>query len=203
MTKPRFFRLTLIAGFLCFLVPLGRCHGQGALQKSQYSPLEIGNTWHYKVGNKKVVVRVAAHEKVGDVLCARLESTLDGKTKVEHVAVQADGIYRYQANKKKLDPPLCILKLPAKAGDSWMVNSTIGETKASGKFKLTEEEVEVPAGKYKTMKATSHGFKIGTRPLTIIYWYTPGTGIVKQQLTIAGVEVVLELEQFQPAGKTD
>src|SRR5436309_1369884 len=122
-------RLTpVLASVLVALAGLSSAPAQDAPPKSPYYPLKVGTTWHYSASGKKIVVRVVAHEKVGDVPCAKVEATEKGTTKVEYIGVEPDGLYRYQVKDKEIKPPLCFLKLsPEKGtpekGTSWKVAS--------------------------------------------------------------------------------
>src|SRR5262245_26822354 len=87
------------------------------MRTSAYFPLEVGTTWHYRVGVAQCKVKVAKHEKEGGVLAARLE-TYGDKDKVigtEHVAVVSDQdgekVVRVAAQGKTLTPPVAFLKL--------------------------------------------------------------------------------------------
>ncbi len=84
--------------FAC-LVPLiaaGNLPAQDAtkLVETPYYPLQVGTTWHYKSGDAAFTIRVARHEKVGEVLCACLEVNRDGKVVAwQHLRATADGVY--------------------------------------------------------------------------------------------------------------
>src|SRR5947209_6005763 len=72
-------------------------------ETTEYYPLTKGTTWTYKANDKRFTVTVAGFDKVGDQNCARLETRdVSGAQKegtpiaTEHVAVKADGVYRFQ-----------------------------------------------------------------------------------------------------------
>src|SRR5438067_555865 len=76
------------------------------LAESPYYPLKVGNTWHYKAGEAKIVFKVAKYEEFEKQLCARLETSVGDKVvAVEHVAVKDDGVYRHAYSNTKVDPP--------------------------------------------------------------------------------------------------
>src|SRR5690348_14212 len=93
---------------------------QDKLRQTPYYPLQVGTTWHYRAGDSKFTIHVARHEKVGDTLCAVLETKRNGKViGSEHLVVTSDGVYRHTltlppsrgeaGNEKKqqtLKPPL-------------------------------------------------------------------------------------------------
>jgi hypothetical protein len=172
-----------------------------------YYPLKIGNTWTYKVGDTKVAVTVAKFEKFDDQNCARIESSSAGgkPTLVEHVAVKADGLYRYAVADKKVDPPVKIMALPPKKDETWKIDAAIGAESLKGSFKTGEaDEVKVPAGTYKDV-VTVTGEDIETisgvekRKLSITYYFAKDVGIIKQRIKLGdGPETVFELEKFEP-----
>src|SRR5262250_2227865 len=86
---------------------------QETLKDSPFYPLKLGSVWHYKGGDKTVLIRIARYEPVGGLTCAVQEWTLEGTTvSVEHVAVTADGVYRCAAGEKPVVPPLRFFKFP-------------------------------------------------------------------------------------------
>jgi hypothetical protein len=170
------------------------------LPSSAYFPLQIGTRWVYRADNRTITVRVAGHEMVGKVLCARLEAKENDKTHVEHLAVRAEGVFRYQADGKLVEPPQCLLPLPAKVGSQWKVDSRVDGLSLTGNFALAEAEVVVPAGKFKAVTAGSTDFAIDGRKTPMTTWFAPGVGPARQRLWVNGFETVLELESFT-AGK--
>lgn len=170
--------------------------------ESPYYPLQVGNSWTYTGQNAGVKMtitnKVAKHEKVGDTLCARLEYEVDGKVVGhEHLAVQKDGIYRYSMNGQTLDKPIKILTLPPKKGDTWDIAVSVNGTKLTGKGSVTEEKVEVKAGKYDTVVSimTLEAEKMKVEATN---HYAKDVGLVKTSAKNMGFEVVLELEKFTP-----
>src|SRR5438034_10502018 len=68
------------------------------LLENPYYPLKVGTTWEYIANSKKVTVKVTQHEKVGDVLCAKLETDSgSGAVITEHLTVTNGGVYRVRA----------------------------------------------------------------------------------------------------------
>src|SRR5262245_30754651 len=119
------------------------------LEETPYYPLKVGTTWTYRdadaPGAARVVVKVARHEKVGDVLCARLETHKDGKaTGYEHIAVAKEGVYRHSINGLRPDKPILLLKLPPRPGDEWPVAGKVGNETFAGTMTTAEEAVAVP-----------------------------------------------------------
>jgi len=108
-------RLTTLAAALVILgAPIAWVRADDKVGDSPYYPLKVGNAWTYNgPGNTKLVNKVVGHEKIGDVMCAKIETQVDGKAVAfEHIGVTADGVYRYSLNGMKADKPILILKLP-------------------------------------------------------------------------------------------
>lgn len=127
---------------------------------------------------------------------ALVVSTTDGKEPKEDSSrcrwqVSDNGVYLVtDADGKALDPPTCLLKLPAKPGDTWtdkVVNYTV----------VGEEEVEVPAGKFKAIRLRG-GYDNSDAVLN--KWYAQGVGLVKVTWadSDAGIEIIDLLKSFKP-----
>ena len=184
--------------------------------ETPYYPLKVGNVWTYKIGDTKLTVKVPKFEDVDKQSCARVEMSVGAKVvSFEHVAVKADGVYRYATDDNKTEPPLCFLKLPVKQGDEWKVASTVGAMgkvtgtvgamgKVTGTFKTGEvaEDLKVAAGTYKkedVITVTCNDLDAGGMKVKLTYYFAKGVGMVKQTITIAGQEIVIELEKYEPA----
>jgi hypothetical protein len=216
---PRLIRVSCLCTVL-FLLSAGLT-AQEKLKETPYYPLQVGATWHYRLGETKFTVHVVKHEKVGDTLCALLESKRDGKVAgSEHLAVAADGVYRHdltsllpQDNAKDAaktaekpvtetpKPSLLILKLPPKNGDSWKIDSKSDGKVFRGGFKVGEEEVEVPAGKYKAFRVSGQDLEVNSLKPNITTYYAEGVGIVKQIIEVADAKAEIVLEKFEPGKK--
>jgi hypothetical protein len=133
----------------------------------------------------------------------------DGKVVAsEHLAVTADGISRHDLTAPrdgkttvvKLQPPILVLKLPLEKGTSWKIDSASDDQSFRGEFKVEEQEVTVPYGKYKTFRVLAKDFEINSIRTTIATNYAEGVGMVKQVIESGNVKVEIELEKFE-AGK--
>lgn len=165
--------------------------------ESPYYPTKIGSTWTYRTANQKIVVRVAKHEKQGDLMCALVETVVNGQVAAsEHIGITKEGIVRASYGGAVPERPLLFLKLTAKSGESWDIANKIGGMALTGKFTRGEEEVEVPGfkGKAVTSKGT---FEAAGQNVSFHYWFAPGKGIVKLEMITGGQTVNMELESFQ------
>jgi hypothetical protein len=167
-----------------------------------YFPLKAGSEWHYsgESNGQKVQAtnRIAKVEVIDGTPLARLETTIGGQVMAsEHLSSTDKGIFRHRFNGIEITPPVCLLRYPIKIGDKWESEPKVGEQKVKMKCQIGEEEVEVPAGKYKAvtldLEADVNGIKITTR-----YWFVEGMGFVKQTADFGGNKVLLQLEKFVP-----
>jgi hypothetical protein len=168
---------------------------------SEYFPLVKGATWTYNApGNKKITVRVIGFEKKFNKDCARLETTIDRKVVgTEHVVVLPDGVYRVAVNDKKVEPPLCFLKLPPKPGTRWPVGSVVDGEKLSGTFTLSEQEITVPAfkEKLKVVVVSGETLRANGQSVSLAYYFAPGKGLVKQTSVFDKLNVELILVEYK------
>src|SRR5262245_47375531 len=138
-----------LAGLCCGLL-LGGCHAQDPTNTTSLYPLKIGNKWTYRCGENRIEVEVKGVMKIGKDEAFELMTSRDGTALMsEFIAVRADGIYCVRMEKKLVIPPLCILKLPVKKGESWKFNSRVSKQSLKGSFAVSESKgVKVPAGTY-------------------------------------------------------
>lgn len=191
--------LVLAAGFSGFFLFSDIALAQTLIRPTPYMPLDVGNSWTYRAGSQKVVVRVVKREPVGDVECAVVEAVNGDAKSTEHITSLKKGIYRYMANGKKVTPPLLVLKLPVKKEESWEVDSKKNDTVLKGKFTVGEEEITVPKGKFKTITVSCDDLQFGSRYISLKYWFAENVGMVKQEIQIDGVRVTLELVDYKVA----
>src|SRR5262249_21659491 len=124
--------------------------------ESNYFPNKVGNTWTYEIGGKSVTTKIVRHEKMGDYMCAVLETMIDGeKAATEHIAVTKQGLIRVAYKDKKIEPPILFLKFNAQKGESWPIDSKIDQETVKGQLTRDEVDVEVPGYKGKSITVTS------------------------------------------------
>jgi hypothetical protein len=163
-------------------------------------PLQVGATWHYKAGAKRFSLRVARYEKFAKVQCARVELIQDKKvTSFEHVAADAKAVKRFSLEGKEARPPIVVLKLPPKKGQSWKVDSKADGQTLKGTFRVGEvEEVKVPAGTFKALTVTSEDLEANGLKMKITFYYADKVGLVKEVIQTGKQKIVVELEKFEP-----
>jgi hypothetical protein len=173
-------------------------------KKANFYPLQVGNTWHFKAEvmgkTNKTVYKVTRIEKVDGVDLAVLEVTVEGKVvATEHVQQTDKGVFRHKFNAAAIEPPFRMLPYPIKADEKWEGEIKSGGTAGNYTARTKEEEIEVPAGKFKTIRVDFDLVEKGNKVSTS-YWFAADTGFVKQTVDAGPLHVVISLEKFE-AGK--
>ncbi len=123
---------------------------------------------------------VTAVETKGGMTVVSFAREEGGPTMYRYGA-SADGMFRVSSGKSVDDPPHRLLKLPPKEGETWEAESPTVPGGAAPALKYTtgkEEEVEVPAGKFKAVRVEVEiQTDVGVDRAT--YWHAPGAGTVK------------------------
>lgn len=169
--------------------------------------LKEGAVWTYATGDKEGKVKVTGREKIGDVETFVLTTEIGGaSTEKEFVVVDAAGIKMLRltsgGNTSDFATPFVRLKLPPAAGEKWEWKGDIGKEKAVVSYANEgEEEITVPAGKYKAWKVTAVMEIAGVKH-TGVNWFAPGVGLVRQQSEFESGgkkhKSVIELKSFEP-----
>jgi hypothetical protein len=153
-----------------------------------------------KGGSSQTVTKV--EEKDGKyTVTVEGDSSAGGfRRKSEQVLiVSKDGVFRNKTLDGKESPePLPLLKLPHKEGATWSEDATQNGRTGPEPVKVTFtmgkiEEVEVPAGKYKSIRV-DQVIEAGGGTQKTTYWYAAGVGMVKLE---AGGSIT-ELTEFTP-----
>lgn len=199
----RFFARPVAACSLLFVLPaVVAAQNATPMGTTEYYPLKVGTTWTYSTSEGVLTTKVVKHEEVGGVMCARIEATADNKKTSEYVHVAEDGVYRYQASDQNITPPLLFLKLPIKEGLTWTVNSKVLGKTLKGTFKMSIGDVTLKKALKGKKDFTgvvicrSDDFEIDGQKVPHTYYFAKGIGIIKQVINFAGLEIVLELEDY-------
>jgi membrane-bound inhibitor of C-type lysozyme len=171
---------------------------------SPYYPMRDGATWTYKSGDSKFTVKVVKHETVQTNNCARFETIQDGKSIASEDVFMKDGsVYRLRSDDKLIDPPVLVLKQPAKPGDVWIIDSnTESKTSLRGTFKYGEEQITVAGEKDPVQAVTVHcdDLEANGAKYAFTTYYVKDKGMVKQVIDAGGLKVVIELEKYEAGG---
>ena len=166
-----------------------------------------GATWTYVSGTTEGKVKVVGREKIGEVEVFVLQTTIGTSSSEKEYLVSDEKsirMLRQSSDDRKTDyaDPFVRLKLPPTKGDTWEWKGDIGKDKASVVFTNDgEEEISVPAGKYKAWKISAV-MEIGGVKHTGANWFAPNVGIVRQTSKFESGgkkhESVIELKSFEP-----
>jgi hypothetical protein len=164
-------------------------------------------TYQTTIGDLKFehTERVTEVAKVRDGFRVTVERASAGKPAVvDQMDVSAKGLTQRQYGGRAVDPPTPELRLPAKAGDTWEWEAPGVGDGPSRKitFKVIgEEEVEVPAGKFKAVRVERE-LEVGKVTQRSEGWYAPEVGLVKKVFHHLGAaKQVQELKSFTPGKK--
>ncbi len=172
-----------------------------------FFPLRPKTKWTYKVQDQAIEVVVSGTEKFNNEDCTKVDTMVNGKVVASELyAVRADGVFRVKVKDDKIDPPVKVLAIPVKKGDSWDVKSKVGTQTVAGTFKVKndKEAVEVPAGKFEAVLVEGADLDVAGTKTTVKMWFVKDKGVVKLSYKIQDAESVLELSKLDvPAGATN
>lgn len=185
-------------GFFLLLLSIGTSAPLVAQDDKKFTyPMNVGTVWTYRVGENRFEIRLTKMEKVGKVDCARLEMFVDGKARsFEHLGIEGNILARHSFEGKPSTPPVPLLKLPPKAGEKWNVESKLDGQVFKGTLAVSEEPVQVPAGKFTAVKVSGVDMDLNGQKFNVTYWFVSGVGMVKQVSELAGQKVTFELEKI-------
>ena len=150
--------------------------------KELFFPVAVGSKWVYRTvtkNNPEEFTEVITESEAGDVYTIiKIGSEMNGKmTTVRQLSVSSQGLFLGKEGKKAAAPLDAVIKFPLKKDETWTVE--IGKN-AHRKYVIKgEEEVVVPAGKFKTIRVDISILRDGQPFTEISEWYAPRTGMVK------------------------
>jgi hypothetical protein len=188
------------------LASLGHCSTLPQADKevpANYYPLKEGNKWYYRMeaGEKtfQVVTQLTKVENSPVKGMFRLEMSMDGTVLgSEDLTVDKTGVLRHAFNDTQFPTPVTVVRFPVKEGDTWEQTVAGGgdDMKLKGKV-IGEEEIVVPAGKFKALRVQIEASGEQSETLTVTYWFARNAGIVKQTLEVGDEQIVFELEKYE------
>ena len=172
-----------------------------------YFPMTVGDRWvvelrYATTADEYTEVVTAVDQKDGATIVT-VGREADGKVgPLSHVKVTDEGLFRMSNLGTTYDPPYCILKFPVKPGQAWTSEVTSGgAVRTTFKYKaIQEEDVEVPAGKFRAFRLEVDIDSRGQTRKSVI-WYAPRVGIVKMDHQDGESSYVRLLKKFEPGKK--
>jgi hypothetical protein len=199
VTRP--IALLLMFGTLTFAAPL-----KDAPKESLYLPTTVGDKRVFETSSRgktgEVSEWVTAVEKKDGLTVVSFSGEEGGPTLYQYGASK-DGAFRVSAGNNVYTPPYRLLKLPMKEGETWEELAPALAGTANPKMKYTtgkEEEVEVPAGKFRAIRVESESV-INGAVIRTTQWHVVGLGIVKVLTKDNGGERLQVLKSFTPGKK--
>jgi hypothetical protein len=202
-----FASLAVLAALIVAATAYPLSAAEESIGETGYYPLKVGTEWEFLSKERTFTAKVVKHEKKGEYMTARIETFVDGRSiMTENLAVTKDAVVRVAAGDVVASKPTIVVKLPPKTGDKWKITADIGPEKLEGDLQCDalDEEVNVAAGKFKTVKITGSYMTTdpegNKQPITLTTWYADGPGPVKSVIKKEGTEFILDLQKFT-AGK--
>jgi len=183
------------------------CSKEKPTNPADYVNFKVGNQWTYSVetlysgrAEKKksteVTLKITGMEDIDGVSCY-IKETLAGQkpnpreyfevNPQKGLILRKQGYYIYNAGTKKLEftetkmePPEVMLQFPLNVGASWTRKTKRGNNEMNAVFLVKgEEEIEIPAGKFKALKIEVHGGTTVGGEFSAYQWYVKDVGRVK------------------------
>lgn len=186
----------MIRVFALLLAPVALMQDKGI---EEYFPLALGNKWTYVVKDKEgeereVVVEVTEILKSEPPQYVIPRFPFNPEEPYEaHFAQDKDGVHLC-GGKKIVREDALFIKSPLKKGDEWEwkdVDGLVIKCRHEG-----EDEVEVPAGKFKCWKVVQETV-VERQKAVLTIWLAPGAGIAKMSWNFPEVTATLELKKFE------
>jgi hypothetical protein len=158
-----------------------------------YYPTLKGARWEYESAGQVWTEFVSGVQEKDGTRVVTVSIEESGKaTALGRIAVSARGLDWSSAEGRPPEPGICLLRLPAKPGETWTDPHPNGARTAV--FKGVEK-VAVPAGTYQATRVDVVYAPPDGMPARASFWYAAGVGAVK--FVVGGRETVLK--KFTPA----
>jgi hypothetical protein len=167
-------------------------------QSGSVFPSSPGSTWEYAgtAGGRpiKMSASVVSSKTSGGSTTFVVKWMMDGRqASQETYILSASQLVRAAAGndgKTDLNPPLPVIKLPAKVGQTWTWKGSMktggGQIEATAELKTAAKvDLKTPAGTFSAWKVDMK-LVISGITITNTYWFAPGKGLVKQSTTVPG-----------------
>jgi hypothetical protein len=194
----RYFVLLLAVCSACSASSWAAPVPKGAQDPVLYFPTKVGSKWVYQWGKEERVETITATEKSGSDTVVTLGVMVENKpVPYCKLLVSNKGLFFGTGGLQEKTFPHCLLKIPSAKGEKWDWMVTEVNRKAT-RTAFEEEEVDVPAGKFRTIRVDSEA-PVG-KDLTqkTKQWYAVGIGWVKLVTKMGDAEEVRVLKSFTP-----
>jgi hypothetical protein len=189
---------------LCLLLPTLGSAAPGLKEKPLYFSTQVGATFEFenKVNNRihqETLTIDDVKKKDGAWIIRYSHSEMGVKLTTLTIRLSELEMVLLSNSVEKFEPPHALLKVTAKVGDTW---KALGDNGTELIYKaMGEEEVEVPAGKFKALRVdTTFKFKGGDEGISST-WYAPQLGRIKAVLKTGRLEHISVLKAFTEGKK--
>lgn len=212
-------RVLMVVAAMCFVDSVRAQDGLSVVG-SDYFPIAVGSRWEYTAGVGKFSSEVIKHEQIGGVMCACIESKIEGLLPAvsrllggesppepvqEYVHVSESGAYRHQNAGKDFNPPLPFLKFlnATKKEDVWKVESRHGDDSFRGTYSQSVDSITIRGKKYEDVLVVKSDIVDGSFRVKETSWFARGVGLIKKSVeteldTEFGTTSKTELLKFSP-----
>lgn len=198
--------LTLAAALLTF--PASGAPKLKAVPVTTYFPTTVGDRWVTEIKSAdrttEVTEVVTAVEKADGAVVVSIARENNGQidTDLSRMKMTDKGLFRISNLGTVFTEPYCVLQLPSKPGTTWTAEANRGGATPTT-FKYTagkEEEVEVPAGKFRALRLDVETEVPGRTgdPIRSSIWYAPNVGVVKQERFDTDGGYIKVMKSFKP-----
>jgi Protein of unknown function (DUF3108) len=201
-------RCLAICVILVFVVPVESAPKLKDLPDAAYFPMTVGDRWvtemQYKTFSSEYTEVVTAVEKKDEATLVTIGREVEGTVgpQVSQIRITDKGIFRVSSLGTVYDAPYCVLRLPLKVGETWTSEvGSGGNVTSTFKYKaIKEEDVQVPAGKFRAFRIEVDLDNSGRAGRSTI-WYAPQVGVVKMDHEDGDAGYVRTLKSFKAGGK--
>jgi len=195
--------LTLVAGTMMTLVgglELTAAPMKKSLDKPIFFPHRLGDTLVYQHGGgdaaPEEIVSVTKVEETDGAVLVTIARAMKGKpAKNSKARIDDRGVFWLEIGSRSIDPPICVLATPVTRGKTWEDAIKLsGEDTAKTKYVIgTEEEIEVPAGRFRAIRVDVDSEINGEHNMGV-EWHAPDVGLVKSVTKVEPAEITITLK---------
>jgi hypothetical protein len=173
-----------------------------------YCPSRLGDKWVYDIGVREQTFQVTEVEVKAAETRITVSDLSEGPPRpFETVAVRPTGVYRVKLVGVEVEEQ-CVFRLTGKDGDTWETHTQAQNEVSGGDWTTTIrgiEEVEVPAGKFRGVRAevtvTARNGRTLEKPEAYVSWHAPEVGMVKTTLNGKTIRVLKSFTAGPPPAK--
>ncbi|WP_020474617.1 TapB family protein [Zavarzinella formosa] len=181
-------RLLVICFVLVLAIPADSAPRLKDERTGPYYPAKVRDRWVMEIRNPDSTVEitevVTAVETKDGATIVSIGREVAGNVgpEVSQMRISEKGLFRMSQLGTVFIEPYCVLQFPLKPGATWTAEANRGgTTPLKLQYKMAkEEDVEVPAGKFKAFRIDVEYESSGAARRSSL-WYAPAVGVVKDE----------------------